>query len=214
MQNRNNTIEERLQIINDYIQRTMDALNATRQVVQGLSNTTTNYSQNVVPQNVPGLNHSSFVPQNVAGVNNFVPQFVQTPYGIVAINAQVPQVPQVPQVQLGYGFQHSSFVPQLQGWGMNVVPQVVNQLGIPQVVNQLGVPQVGVVGNYGWPTGLNHTQFVQGPVSPWGVPMVQQWPINQAVGFNQQLGFNQVGMNQVGVNPQHVVQQGVPTQTF
>lgn len=162
MQNRNQTIEERLQIINDYIQRTMDALNATRQVVQGLSNSVNVQQQNVVPQQtVSGLTHSSFVPQ-----------FVQTPYGVVAINAQVPQQ-QFTQVQQ---------YPQMQ---------------------QVPVQVVGY--NYGWPTGLNHTAFVQGPVSqvspvaPWGVPVVQMQPQVQQQVQQQQPQF---------------VPQGVPTQTF
>lgn len=208
MQNRNNTIEERLQIINDYIQRTMDALNATRQVVQGLS-ASTQQQQNFVPPTVSGgITHSTFVPQ-----------LVQTPYGIVAINAQVPQqVPQVQQqfapvgygVNYGYGLQHTNFVPQLQGWPVNVGQMGVQQLGVQQLgVPQLGVPQVGM--NVGWQTGLNHTPFVQTQVTPWGVPVVaQQWPVNQNVGFNPQVGVNQ----QLGVSQQQVVPQGIPTQTF
>lgn len=186
MQNRNNTIEERLQIINDYIQRTMDALNATRQVVQGLS-TTTNL-QNLVPTNVSGISHSTFVPQ-----------LVQTPYGVVAISPQT----QIPQVQgqlaplgfgLGYGLNHASWLPQVPAWGMNQLG-LHQQLGLPQV----GLPQVGMVNNLGWHNGLNHTQFVPSQVSPWGVPMTiaPQWPINQ----------------QVSVDPRFV-QVGVPTQTF
>ena len=111
MQNRNNTIEERLQIINDYIQRTMDALNATRQVVQSLSSQNTTSQQTFVPTNVPGsITHSTFAPQ-----------LVQTPYGIVALNPQaqqqIPQLSQLPgqfaPVGFGFGLHHASWLPQL-----------------------------------------------------------------------------------------------------
>jgi len=186
MNNRNNTIEERLQIINDYIQRTMDALNATRQVVQGLSSTTTNYQQQgFVPPQVGGISHSSFVPQ-----------LVQTPYGIVAINAQVPQFQGQLPVNYGFGLQHTSFVPQVQGWPMNV--------GLPQIgLQQLGLPQVGMNYGFGWNNGLQHTSFVPNTISPWNVPVVAQWPMQQ---MQQNLGFV----------PNNVVQQptNVPGQTF
>lgn len=175
MQNRNNTIEERLQIINDYIQRTMDALNATRQVVQGLSTST-----NVDPRFVPstGISHSSFlgIPQ----------QFVQTPYGLVAVDAR--QLSQFSPYNYGfnYGLHHSQLVPQFQGWPMNV-----SQYGIPQVLPQLGL-------NYGWQTGLNHTQFLPQVQGAWQMP-IQQWPIQNTIGT---LGLNQV------------VPQTVPGQTL
>jgi hypothetical protein len=160
MQNRNNTIEERLQIINDYIQRTMDALNATRQVVQGLSSST-NLQQGFVP--TTGISHTSFVPQ-----------FVQTPYGLVAVNTQ--QLPQFSPFNYGinYGLHHSNLVPQLQGWPMNV-----SQFGIPQMLPQL---------NYGWQTGLSHTQFIPQVQGAFGMP-IQQWPIQNTLGT---WGLNQV----------------------
>ena len=197
MQNRNN-IEERLQIINDYIQRTMDALNATRQVVQGLS-ASAGYPSFVSPT---GLAHTSFVPQ-----------FIQTPFGVVAVNSPL-SAAQIPQVAgqfapFGYGLQHTGFVPQIQAWPMNmsslgVSPLGVSSLGVPSLgvpslgVPSVGIPQVGVNYNYGWPTGLNHSPFVS-QVSPWGVPMTvaAQWPVNANVGVNAQ-----------------VVQQGVPGQTL
>jgi hypothetical protein len=183
MQNRNNTIEERLQIINDYIQRTMDALNATRQVVQGLSATSSNVQQGFVPQTVPGISHSSFYG---------VPQLVQTPYGLVAVNSQfannVQQQLSPFNYGVNYGLQHSHFVPQFQTWPMNV-----QQLGIPQVLPQLGygwnqglshtqfgIPQVMPQLNYGWNNGLSHTQFV--PVS-----QIQQWPMQSSIGLNTQV---------------------------
>lgn len=201
MQNRNNNIEERLQIINDYIQRTMDALNATRQVVQGLS-ASANYP--FVGSAVSGLAHTSFVPQ-----------FIQTPFGVVAVNspiaaAQIPQVaaPFAPySYPFGYGLNHTGFVPQISAWPMNVSslgmsslgvsPLGVSSLGVsPLGVSQVGIPPVGVNYNYGWPTGLNHSPFVS-QVAPWSVPMpfAAQWPVNS-----------------VGLNP--VVQQGVPSNTF
>jgi hypothetical protein len=177
MQNRNNNIEERLQIINDYIQRTMDALNATRQVVQGLS-ASAGYPSFVSPS-VSGLAHTSFVPQ-----------FIQTPFGVVAVNsplsaAQIPQVAgQFAPFGYGYGLQHTGFVPQIQAWPMNVSslgvsPFGVSSLGVPSV----GIPQVGVNYNYGWPTGLNHSSFVPQHMAPWGVPMsvASQWPVNANV---------------------------------
>jgi len=175
MQNRNNTIEERLQIINDYIQRTMDALNATRQVVQGLSSSAS--IQGGVVSQVPGISHSSFYG---------VPQFVQTPYGLVAVNSQqVANLQQLPSLSpfnygVNYGLHHSQFVPQFQTWPMNV-----NQLGIPQVVPQV-VPQVGM--NYGWQNGLNHTQFVPQVQGSFPMP-IQQWPVQNTVGS---WGVNQV----------------------
>jgi hypothetical protein len=200
MQNRNNTIEERLQIINDYIQRTMDALNATRQVVQGLSST--NVQQGFVNQ-TPGISHSSFVG---------APQFVQTPWGVVAVNQQ--QLSPF-NYGVGYGFNHSQLVPQT--WPMNV-----SQLGVQQVLPQLGY-------NYGWQGGLGHTQFVPSQFVPqqlvpqqimpqqiWNnglshtqfVPQVQgafgipilQWPLQNTIGT-------------WGVNHQ-VAPQGVVGQTL
>jgi hypothetical protein len=164
MQNRNNTIEERLQIINDYIQRTMDALNATRQVVQGLSTSTNVVDQRFVPST--GISHSSFygIPQ----------QFVQTPYGLVAVDARQFSSFSPYNYGLNYGLHHSQFVPQFQTWPMNV-----SQYGIPQVLPQL---------NYGWQTGLNHTAFLPQVQGAWQMP-IQQLPIQNTLGT---FGLNQV----------------------
>jgi len=186
MQNRTNTIEERLQIINDYIQRTMDALNATRQVVQGLSSSTSTVNQQSFVPNTTGISHSSFLG---------LPQFVQTPYGIVAVNAQtLPQLQQLQQLQqlspfnygMNYGLHHSQFVPQFQAWPMNV-----SQFGIPQVLPQMGL-------NYGWQNGLNHTQFVPQVPGSFQMPIQQQWPIQNTLG-------NTWGLNQVV--PQNITGQ-------
>jgi hypothetical protein len=190
MQNRTNSIEERLQIINDYIQRTMDALNATRQVVQGIS-ASTNYQQGFVSSvpNVSGFAHSTLVPQ-----------LVQTPYGIVAVDPRT----------LGYGLHHASFVSPLSqlpvsnfgsSFGTNFG---VSQFQVPQIPSWGMLPQLGVNYNYGWANGLSHSPFVSSQVNAWGVPVTiaPQWPINQQV----------VPQNVV---PQNVVPQTVvPNTTF
>ncbi len=108
MQNRGNTLEERLQIINDYIQRTIDALQATRQVVHGLSS-----SSSFNPM-MSGLNHSGFSPM------------VPTPYGFVTnpsfgMPQNFAQSPYMPNPYgYGYGLSHTGFVPQMSNWGMGM----------------------------------------------------------------------------------------------
>lgn len=188
MQNRTNSIEERLQIINDYIQRTMDALNATRQVVQGIS-ASTNYQGGFVSSvpNVSGFAHSPLVPQ-----------YVQTPYGLVAVDPRT----------LGYGLHHASLVSQLQQ--LPVQQFGVSQFQVPQFQQFQGwgmLPQLNY--NYGWPNGLNHSPFVSPQVNAWGLPvtMAGQWPINQQI-----VPQNVVPQNIV---PQNIVPQTVvPNATF
>jgi hypothetical protein len=212
MQNRNNTIEERLQIINDYIQRTMDALNATRQVVQGLSSSTQSFQQNFVPV-TPGISHSSFVA---------APQFVQTPYGLVAVN----QVSNLSPFNYGasFGLHHSAMAPQLQTWPVNYGQIGYPQLGlnygwnnglshtqfVPQTYGWntgLGHAQFGhaqfVPQTYGWNTGLSHTQFVPQTIAQW--PLQQQWSPIQ--GTQASWGLNQVA-------PQAIQGQTIQGQTF
>jgi hypothetical protein len=167
MQTRNPNIDERLQLLNDYIQRTIDALHMTRQVAQGL--TTPGY-----PIGIPvGLNHSSFV--------NY-PQFVQTPQGMVPVNTfGVPQfqgVPQIPFTQSGNvgfpisgipgvgGLSHSPYSSSPFGSQMPFSPMSV--YGYPQVLPQL----TGF--NYGITGGLSHTGMVPQFVSPWQIP-ISQW---------------------------------------
>jgi hypothetical protein len=203
MQNRNNTIEERLQILNDYIQRTIDALNMTRQVAQGL--TSTNYQPSVSPTTFPGgLSHTQFVPFGVQGVQ----QFVQTPHGLVPVSSLNAQISGVPQIGYGmnygwnYGLNHAQFVPaQIAQW--------------PMSYNQIGLSQLGQIPNlgYGWNTGLNHSQFL--PAQLAGFPM-QQWPVNvPQQQFVPQFGVSQFvpqhNVSQLGVN--QIVPQGVPGQT-
>jgi len=164
MQNRN--IEERLQILNDYIQRTIDALNATRQVaVQTLS-----------PQLAQqgGLSHTPW--------NNWMqPQFVQTPQGLVPVNPYFTQGQPMQQIapNYGYGLQHSGFVPgfvpNVQGL-QGVVPNL-----IPQVPYGLHQHQQQFVPNFGF--GLQHS------------PMVPQWP-NVTPWTNVPVGFVQYGVPQ------------------
>src|SRR5262249_29642550 len=155
-------------IINDYIQRTMDALNATRQVVQGIS-ASTNYQQGFVSSvpNVSGFAHSTLVPQ-----------LVQTPYGIVAVDPRT----------LGYGLHHASLVSQLSqlpvsSFNPSFGSYGVSNFQVPQFSSWGMVPQLGVNYNYGWANGLSHSPFVSSQVSPWGVPMsvASQWPINQQI---------------------------------
>jgi len=214
MQNRNNTIEERLQILNDYIQRTIDALNMTRQVAQGL--TSPNFQTSVSPTTFPvGLNHTQFVPYGVQGVQ----QFVQTPNGLVpvsALNSQIAglsQIAGVPQLGLGmnygwnYGLNHAQFVPSqiAAQWPM------INQLGY----NQLGLSQLGQIPslNYGWNQGLSHSNFV-----PTQFAVQQQWPMNIAQQqFVPQFGVPQFvpqhNVSQYGVSSSPIAPQGVPGQS-
>jgi hypothetical protein len=193
MQNRNN-IDERLQILNDYIQRTIDPLNATRQVAAGLSNTTIGYQ--TIGSNVPGLSHSSVVGYGV-------PQFVQTPQGWVQVSSGFSPVSQlgVPQWNnvgygVSYGLNHAQFMPQMQvaSW--------------PMTYGQNAFSQVSPFG-YNVAPSLNHAQFVQSPVV--GMPMTfAQWPVNVAP-LGTQVGFNHsssIPMQQVSVQ-QPVMQQSV-----
>jgi hypothetical protein len=191
MQNRNPNIDERLQILNDYIQRTIDALNMTRQVAQGLSSSY--QTTGVGVQSPVGLSHTGIVPQ-----------FVQTPYGLVAINQLQPQlgVPQTLGMNygIGYGLSHSHLVLQ-QLVSQQLVPQQISPqfstLGTQMAPMGFGFPQVGlpqVSGfNYGMSGNLNHSAFVpQWPVS------VSQWPVSvgQPVNFGQPVSVGQLGVPQ------------------
>jgi hypothetical protein len=123
MQNRN--IDERLQILNDYIQRTIDALNVTRQVAtQTLGS----------PMMQMGLSHTPYMGWQQSWQQ---PQYVQTPQGLVPVNPYFSPVQPMGQIgsQFGYGLQHSGFVPNF-GYGVQqhpfvpgVVPNVIPQVG-------------------------------------------------------------------------------------
>lgn len=191
MQNRNSNIDERLQILNDYIQRTIDALNVTRQVAQGLSSGIAGQQQvGVAPQQaIGGLSHASYVTYGV-------PQLVQTPQGFVAVVPQFAVIPQQPFAH-SYGLNHASFIqaPVAAGW----------QVGYPQV----GLQQLGGL-NYGWTGGLNHATFMPATQFAGAWPMsISQWPIGFGVGASQmglphtaaqpmQSGLNQASMQGVG----------------
>ncbi len=153
MQNRN--IDERLQILNDYIQRTIDALNVTRQVAaQTLGS----------PLMQQGLSHTPYMGWQQGWQQ---PQFVQTPQGLLPVNPYFSPVQPMGQIgsQFGYGLQHSGFVPNF-GYGVQQHPFVPNV--VPNIIPQSGY---GVPG-FGY--GLQHSTFVPqwSNVTPWtNVPM-------------------------------------------
>jgi hypothetical protein len=176
MNNSNTNIQERLQVLHDYIQRTIDALNdlgsSTRQVMHGLGATPrTDVNANVGV----GLSHSSLpiqgqtpfgwapygvqnqfgtpmmFPMGTIGLNHTgVPSYsvVQTPYGLMQIPSQSFLQPHSATVG---GLNHSTFVPG-QGWVLQ------GQVGVP-VVSPQYVPQQLGLGYQGWQGGLNHTSF-------------------------------------------------------
>jgi hypothetical protein len=165
MQNRNN-IDERLQILNDYIQRTIDALNVTRQVAQNL---TSSYQQNLQPV-FTGISHSHLG----YGLPQLAQQFVQTPYGLMPINVQN---------GFNYGLNHAAFVPQhlaqqiAPQWQANYVP-----FGVPQVAWTHNVAQ--------WPQTVQPFGFNHSPYAA----QQQMWPTNYLtqipqVGFAPVAGF-------------------------
>jgi hypothetical protein len=131
------TVQEKLQVLNDYIQRTIDVLNElstnTRQVAMTLG--VGNVQGRAPFVGVPGgLGHSTF---------GQVPFYGQQVLGQQLPLTQIPQVPQVP----GYGL-----VPQIvpQQYGLMHTPFGVMPINAQQVwpqVNpfwsqQIGVPQM------------------------------------------------------------------------
>jgi len=166
--NVNSNIQERLQVLNDYIQRTIDALNdlssGARQVLQGLG----------VPgirtdnaQTIGGLGHTGF-PINAYGA--------QVPYGYVPVSNGY-GVMQVPTFNWSNAWNngqsalnHSTYVPG-QGW-VNV-PNHGVPFGGFAVPQQFGAysQQQGQTIPYGVApfahpmNGLNHSSLVQGQLT-------------------------------------------------
>lgn len=193
-------VQQKLQVLNDYIQRTIDTL-------QELSNNTRVLSQNLgVNNNVVGQNVVQTGGYSHSSVNNVVPQVVgvlQTPYGVFQVPVSfVPVV--VDQTQVGLS--HSAVVPQVgvQGVVQGVVPQVgvqgvqgvqgVVQGVVPQHVVQGVVPQV-----VQQVRGIGHSTFVpvqgvvQGVVPQVGVQGVQGVVQNVVPQVGVQVGVPQVG---------------------
>lgn len=193
MQNRN--IEERLQILNDYIQRTIDALNATRQVAaQTLGST---------QFGTPGLSHTGYGwTQGWQQGWQQPQQFVQTPQGLVPVSVN-------PYFSPVHGLQHSGFVP---GFVPNVIPSNL----VPNVgygVQGLHHHQQQMIPNYGYGYGLQHSTLVPQfqNVSPWtNVPMsFVPMGVPQHIGYNQMSGFVPQQNRDLGVGqtPMNVVGQ-------
>jgi hypothetical protein len=138
----------RLQLLNDRINQTIDALNQLRLSVHGLQHTTNvgmgqvglSYGQNVGFQGVPGAVQVGV--QSVQGVGQ---QLGVSNVPNVGVNGVVGQT--------AFGLGHSTFVPQVasvqqQPWTVATMsPVAVGAVGVNPVVGAVGVsPMVGAVG--------------------------------------------------------------------
>jgi hypothetical protein len=132
----------KLQLLNDRICQTIDALNQVRLSVHGLSHTA----------GVPGIPFGAY-PSPIPGIPGVIPQ--NTPFGAgfqhsnpwVGVQPNIYGMPMIP----GVGLQHTTMSP----FG-------VQQFGVPQFgVPQFGVPQFGVPSINPWlatqMSGLAHT---------------------------------------------------------
>ncbi|MCK6551462.1 hypothetical protein L6R52_36840 [Myxococcota bacterium] len=137
----------RLQLLNDRINQTIDALNQLRLSVHGLQHTTNvgmgqvgvPYGQSVGLQGVPGA-----VQVGVSNVQGVGQQLGVSNVPNVGVNGVVGQT--------AFGLGHSTFVPQMasvqQPWTVATMsPVAVGAMGVSPVVGTVGVnPVVGAVG--------------------------------------------------------------------
>lgn len=173
-----NSIQERLQVLHDYIQRTIDALNdlssSTRQVVQGLGVQAPRVD--AIP--TAGLSHT--------GINTPWQQtqvgYVQTPWGLQQVtlgvnpllNQQAFAPTAVPSWNQVSGLQHTNH----QNVGFQ--PQMLGQNTMFQFVQTpFGLMQVPVAANpWMHNTGLQHSGVLP---QVWGQIPVQAYGLNANV---------------------------------